>query len=453
MMGGALAQRAAAMPPDQLAEWLNSLRPAEAAALLADWQFWARPAQLAPDGEWAVWLIMAGRGFGKTRAGAEWVLDRIGEHTDHGPHRVALVARTAADARDTMVEGESGLVACAERRGWRGVYEPSKRRVMVTAPDGTVGMCTTYSAEEPDQLRGPQQHTAWADELAAWRAIADAQGNSAWTNLQFGLRLGADPRVVITTTPRPTPEMRTLTKDPRVVITRGSTYDNLANLAPAFRAAILDRYEGTRVGRQELLAEMLEDVEGALWRLADIDNARLPATAQPELARIVVAVDPPATATGDECGIVVTALGADGIGYVLADQSMGGLTPDGWGRRAVQAYINHGADEIVIETNQGGDMAVQVLTTAARQMAAEGAPCRTVSIKRVHASRGKRARAEPVSALYEQGRVRHIGTHPNLEDQMSTWTPDTAASPDRLDALVWGITHLMLAKPRGVIEW
>jgi phage terminase large subunit-like protein len=396
---------------------------------------------------------MAGRGFGKTRAGAEWVLDRISSHDAGDIHRVALVARTAADARDTMVEGESGLVACAERRGWKAVYEPSKRRVVVTTPNGRRGMCTTYSAEEPDQLRGPQQHTAWADELAAWRAISDAQGNSAWTNLQFGLRLGDDPRVVITTTPRPTPEMRNLVKDGRVVITRGSTYDNLANLAPAFRAAILDRYEGTRVGRQELMAEMLEDVEGALWRLADIDAGRITPRQRPELARIVVAVDPPATATGDECGIVVAGLGVDGIGYVLDDRSMGGLTPDGWGRRAVQAYVDYGCDEIVIETNQGGDMAVQVLTTAARQMVAEGAPTRTVKVERVHASRGKRARAEPVSALYEQGRVRHIGTHMALEDQMTTWTPDTANSPDRLDAMVWAVTHLMLSRTKTVVEW
>jgi len=449
----ALAQRAAALPPDELANWVAALKPAEAAALLADWGFWARPAQLPPDGEWAAWLIMAGRGFGKTRAGAEWVLDRIVSHDGPDVHRVALVARTAADARDTMVEGESGLVACAERRGWKAVYEPSKRRVMITTPDGRRGMCTTYSAEEPDQLRGPQQHTAWADELAAWRAIQDAQGNSAWTNLQFGLRLGDDPRVVITTTPRPTPEMRTLLKDGRVVVTRGSTYENLANLAPAFRAAILDRYEGTRVGRQELMAELLEDVEGALWRMADIDGNRLRPEQCPELARIVVAVDPPATATGDECGIVVVALGSDGVGYVLDDRSAGGLTPDAWGRRAVQAYVDHGADELVIETNQGGDMAVQVLTGAARQMAADGQPTRTVKVQRVHASRGKRARAEPVSALYEQGRVRHVGTHPVLEDQMTTWTPDTPTSPDRLDAMVWGVTHLMLTRARTVVEW
>ena len=452
-MSASLAQRAAALPVAEREAWISTLTAEQTALLLADWGFWARPPQLAPAGDWAIWLILAGRGFGKTRAGAEWVLDRVGGHNDPGPHRVALVARTAADARDVMVQGESGLVACAERRGWSATYEPSKRRVVIVTPTGTTGICTTYSAEEPDQLRGPQQHSAWCDELAAWRAITDAQGNSAWTNLQFGLRLGVDPRAVVTTTPRPTPEMRSMLKDSRVAVTRGSTYDNLANLAPAFRQAILTRYEGTRVGRQELNAEMLEDVEGALWKLADIDTSRLRPEAAPELSRVVVAVDPSATVTGDETGIVVCAKSRDGIGYVIDDRSAGGLTPDAWGRRAVQAYIDHGADEIVIETNQGGDMAVQVITAAARAMAAEGAPCRTVKVKRVHASRGKRARAEPISALYEQGRIRHIGTHPVLEDQMSTWTPDSGASPDRLDALVWGMTHLMLAPSTSVTEW
>jgi phage terminase large subunit-like protein len=294
-MSASLAQRAATLPADEPEAWLTSLSPVQVTALLADWEFCARPAQLAPPGAWTVWLIHAGRGFGTTRAGAEWVLDRIAEYAEPGPHRVALVARTAAGTRDVMVAGESGLAACAERRGWTATHEPSKRRVMVTTPTGTVGICTTYSAEEPDQLRGPQQHSAWCDELAARRAITDAQGNSAWTNLQFGLRLGIDPRVVITTTPRPTPEMRALVKDGRVVVTKGTTDDNLANLAPAFRDAVLARYEGTMVGRQELNAEMLEDVEGALWKLADLDAGRISGGDVPSFQRVVVAVDPSAT--------------------------------------------------------------------------------------------------------------------------------------------------------------
>lgn len=432
---------------------IGELTEPEIESLLGDWRFWARPEQIAPGDVWTVWLILAGRGWGKTRTGAEWVLDRVAEHDDVGPHRVALVARTAADARDTMVEGESGLVACAERRGWRTLYEPSKRRVTITAPGGIVGACTTYSAEEGDQLRGPQHYSAWADEAAAWSPKTDALGNTAWSNLLLGLRLGSDPRVVMTTTPRNVPLLRELMKADTTVTTRGSTYDNLANLAPAFRKAVIERYEGTRIGRQELMAEMLEDVEGALWKLADIDGLRVDPDTAPALSRVVVAVDPPATSTGDECGIVVAGVGADGAGYVLDDRSAGGLTPDAWGRRAVQAYIDHGASEIVVETNQGGDMAVQVLNAAARAMAAEGEPCRTVRVVRVHASRGKRARAEPVSALYEQGRVRHIGTHPELEDQMTTWTADSGTSPDRLDAMVWAISHLMLTATRSVVEW
>jgi predicted phage terminase large subunit-like protein len=445
-MPTSLAQRAAALPADERDAWLRSLTPAAATQLLADWEFWARPNQLAPDGAWLTWLILAGRGFGKTRAGAEWVLDRISA----GAGRVALIGRTAADVRDVMVEGESGLVACAERRGYRAAYEPSKRRVVVTVA-GRTAVCTTYSAEEPDQTRGPQHDTAWADELAAWPNKRDAVGNTAWSNLLMGLRLGDDPRVVVTTTPKPTPLMRELTADPRTIITRGSTYENLANLAPTFRDTVVAKYEGTRVGRQELMGELLEDVEGALWTGAIIETSRV--RTRPDLARIVVAVDPAVTSTGDETGIVVVGLGYDGDCYVLDDRSTRG-TPDTWARRVIRAWLDHGADVIVAEANQGGDMVAATLRTAAAAMAAEGAPTRTVPTRTVHASRGKRARAEPVSALYEQGRIHHIGTYPELEDQMTTWTPESGASPDRLDALVWAVTHLVLAPAAATFqEW
>jgi phage terminase large subunit-like protein len=276
-------------------------------------------------------------------------------------------------------------------------------------------------------------------------------GNGAWSNLLMGLRLGTDPRVVATTTPRNVPLIRELVKAPTTVVTRGSTYDNLSNLAPSFKETVLAKYEGTRLGRQELMAELLEDVDGALWTLASLDAGRV--SERPELKRIVVAIDPPASSTGAECGIVVVGKGYDDNAYVLADRSRQG-TPDVWARAALQAYLDTGADEIVIEVNQGGDMAAHTVTVAAAAMAAEGAPLRTVKVKRVHASRGKRTRAEPVSALYEQGRVHHVGTLPELEDQMTSWTPDAGASPDRLDAVVWAVTRLMLESSGATFrEW
>jgi phage terminase large subunit-like protein len=443
-MAASLAMKAAAMPTADRVEWLAGLSPGEADGLMRDWRFWARPEQLGPDGQWLCWLILAGRGFGKTRAGAEWVLDRLVA----GDRRGALVARTSADCRDVMVEGESGLIACAERRGLAAVYEPSKRRVTFPVLGASL---TMFSAEEPDQLRGPQHELAWGDEVAAWPAKTDAMGNGAWSNLLMGLRLGTDPRVVATTTPRNVPLIRELVKAPTTVVTRGSTYDNLSNLAPSFKETVLAKYEGTRLGRQELMAELLEDVDGALWTLASLDAGRV--SERPELKRIVVAIDPPASSTGAECGIVVVGKGYDDNAYVLADRSRQG-TPDVWARAALQAYLDTGADEIVIEVNQGGDMAAHTVTVAAAAMAAEGAPLRTVKVKRVHASRGKRTRAEPVSALYEQGRVHHVGTLPELEDQMTSWTPDAGASPDRLDAVVWAVTRLMLESSGATFrEW
>lgn len=442
------AQKLAALPATERATILASFTEAQHRSLIADWRFWARPNQLAPLLPWLVWLILAGRGWGKTRTGAEWVLDRIAGHTARGPHRVALVARTTADARDTMIEGESGIVACAERRGWTAHYEPSKRRVTITTPGGVVGVCTTYTAEEPDQLRGPQHHSAWCDELAAWKNKTDAIGNTAWTNLQFGLRLGDDPRVAVTTTPQATKAIRELIADEDTLVTRGTTYDNLANLAPAMAKKLLQKYEGTRVGRQELLAELLEDVEGALWSMGMIDPYRIRPDETPALSKIVVAVDPPTTSTGDECGIITAGIDhrPDGLhhGYVLADDSRQG-TPAEWARAAILAYLTWGAHEIVVEGNQGGEMAEQVIRDTGAAMAAQGHPTRTIAVRRVHAQTNKAARAQPVVNLYEQGRIHHVGPLPKLEDQQTTWVPDDGGdSPDRVDGLVWAFRRLLV---------
>lgn len=419
------------LPDDERRRLLDELTDSEAEDLLHDWAFWARANQIAPTGDWRTWLILAGRGFGKTRTGAEWVRAEV-EANRRG--RLALIGATAADVRDVMVEGESGIMATA-RPSFRPIYEPSKRRV--TWPNGAIA--TTYSADEPDRLRGPQHDGGWADELAAWRRP------EAWDMFLFGLRLGPDPRSVVTTTPRPTKIIKDLLAAATTHTTRGATYDNLDNLAPAFAEQIITKYEGTRLGRQELYAEVLTDTPGALWTYAMLE-ARRPAP--DDLVRIVVAIDPSGgkDAENDEQGIGVAGLGADGRGYVLADRSCK-LSPDGWGRRAVQTYVDHQADLIVYEKNYGGDMVEAVIQTAA---AAIGV---TVVTRAVVASRGKRVRAEPVAALYEQGRVSHTDVFPELEDEMTTWTPESGRSPNRMDWLVWALTELMLAGGALPFSW
>ena len=396
------------------------LRAARARSLTParTWRDVARAEQVAPDGDWSTWLYMAGRGSGKTRAGAEWVHEQIAA----GCRRIALVGATAADVRDVMVEGESGILATA-RPGARPVYEPSRRRV--TWPGGAIA--TTYSAEEPERLRGPQHDGAWADELGAWKYEA------AWDMLLLGLRLGAEPRALVTTTPRPTKLVRSLLSDANTITTRGSTYDNRDNLAPSYFASIITRYEGTRMGRQELMGELVDDVPGALWTLSLLDGLRVQAA--PDLARVIVAVDPAVTsgAESDETGIVVVGIGADGHGYVLADRSCR-MSPDGWARRAAQAYHEYQADRLIVEDNQGGEMVAFLLGTVDA----------TVPIKRIRASRGKRLRAEPVAALYEQGRVHHVGVYPDLEDQMASFTGDGGEHDDRVDAMVHALTEVML---------
>ena len=377
---------------------------------------WARPNQLPPK-DWQKWLILTGRGWGKNRTGAE-TLRHLVENNIVG--RIGLIARTAADARDTMIEGESGILEISPPWSYP-KYEPSKRRL--TWPNGATA--TTYSGDEPDQLRGPQHEFLWADELAAWKYAEEA-----WDNAMFGLRLGIA-KALITTTPRPIKVLRDLIKEPDVVITRGSTFENLENLSEAYKT-IIRKYRGTRLGEQELKGVLLEDIPGALWTRSMIEKGRV--TEAPALLRIVAGVDPEATSSEEssETGIVVAAVGLNGEGYVLEDATKRG-TPNEWGRAAIDAYRKHKADRVVAEVNQGGEMVEFVLRTIDP----------SVSYKGVHASKGKIARAEPISALYEQGRIHHVGQFELLEDQMCTYIPGER-SPDRMDALVWAFTELAI---------
>ena len=399
---------------------LESLSDAELAALEYDWRAWARPEQLPPPEPWIRWLIMAGRGYGKTRVGAEqvraWVKAR-----HQAPN---IIAATADDLRDVCVEGESGILSICPKDE-RPEYLVSKRRL--DWPNGARSLL--FTAQEPDRLRGKQHTALWMDELASWQYDQDS-----YDQAQFGLRIGKHPQSIITTTPRPTKLIRALIADPETFTTRGTTYDNRANLAPSFYSQIIRRYEGTRLGRQELLAEVLDDNPGALFRLSDIDGARV--IKLPPLTRIVVAMDPATTSNldSDEWGIV--AAGQDGRDpahyYVIADES-DVYTPDEAAKVAVRLYHRLGADRIVGEANNGGDMIEALI----RHQDANA------SYKKVTASRGKVIRAEPVSALYEQRRVHHHGTFAALEDQATSWNPKTDDdSPDRMDAMVWALTEL-----------
>jgi phage terminase large subunit-like protein len=406
---------------------MSSIFASIADALESDWRALARPEQLPPPGDWSTWLILAGRGAGKTRAGAEWTR-ALAEAPSVA--RIALVGPTAADVRDVMVEDESDLLAIAPS-STRPTLESSKRRL--TCPNGV--QASLFSSEEPERLRGPQFGAAWADELCAWRNVRDT-----WDNLQFGLRLGKKPRQCVTTTPKPIKLLRELIGSPDTVVTRGSTYDNRQNLAESFLSQIVSRYEGTRLGGQELLAEILEDVAGALWTRAMIDAAREPITL-PDMARVVVAVNPSGARGADDeaadmIGIVVAGKGVDGRAYVLADRSCK-LSPAGWGRRAVDAYHEFNADRIVAERNYGGAMVEHVIRTTDP----------SVAYREVVASRGKVAGTEPASALYEQDRVSHVGELDALEDELGQMARDGFAgvgSPDRADALIWALSSLML---------
>ena len=398
---------------------MTDLRGEAADAALHMWPLWARDSQIAPPGDWSVWLLMAGRGFGKTRTGAEWVRARV---ESGAAGRIALVARTPADVRDVMIEGDSGLLSVCPPSN-RPKYEPTKRRL--TWPNGAFALA--FSSHEPDQLRGPQFDAAWCDEVASWEYPRET-----WDNLMFGLRLGQRPQCVVTTTPRPIELLRELVDRDDVHVTRGSTYENRRFLAPSFIRQIERRYQDTDTGRQEIFAELLEEAEGALWRRDWIGHAEK----APDINRIVVAIDPAMSSRPDsaETGIVVAGTDADLRGYVLEDGS-GRMSPDEWARRAIDLYDRHSASRIIGERNNGGDLVGTVLKTASGG--------RTLPIRLVSASVGKYARAEPVAALYQQGRVFHVGSFPRLEDQLCTWEPGSSTSPDRMDALVWALSDLI----------
>jgi phage terminase large subunit-like protein len=475
----------------RLAEVLNELSEAELEFIAHDWELWARDEQLAPsllapcdsasqsrpqgaallgescatssasggrlptgespdaNKQWRVWMLLGGRGSGKTRAGAEWIrsiacpekaLPRAAASSLFAPGdspsssrppgaevRIALVGKTLADVRNVMVEGVSGLLAIHPRRE-RPLFEPSKRRL--TWPSGAVA--ELFSADEPEALRGPQFSAAWCDELAKWRGA-----ENAWDMLQFGLRLGEAPRVVVTTTPRSTKLLKKIIADEATVTVKLATADNATNLAPAFLAEMTRRYAGSALGRQELLGEIVDVADEGLWRRHWMEESRV--SGAPEMSRVVVALDPPVTATAssDACGIVVVGLGVDKRAYVLADRTVQGRTPEVWARAALAAYDDYGADRMVAEVNQGGDLVILVL-----QQFRENFP-----VVKVRATRGKWVRAEPVAALYAEGRVAHVGRFDALEDQMCAFGSDGTVkgrSPDRADALVWALTDLLL---------
>lgn len=379
---------------------------------------------MAPEGDWFGWLLLAGRGFGKTRTANEYIRDEVFSGR-HG--RIGIISETAADGRDVMVEGETGIMNISPP-WFMPHYEPSKRRI--TWPNGAVA--TLFDAREPDQLRGPQFDLVVMDELAKYRYAQEV-----FDGMLYGLRLGDNPRWIAATTPRPTKLIKELIKDPSVHVTRGSSNDNLANLAPSFKKYVIDRVAGTRQGRQEIDAEILEDTPGALWNKTNLDEYRVKAA--PTLKRIVVGVDPAVTSGEDanDTGIVVVGISEDNVGYVLDDFTVNG-PPHVWAKKVVMAFNLHQADRVVAEINNGGEMVEATLRTVASNL----------PISVVRASRGKYARAEPISALYEQGRVRHVGVLPALEDQMTQFTHDYSqysgegASPDRVDALVWACAEL-----------
>lgn len=415
-MTDSLAVQVADLSEAEREEFWASLSTEQQASLLYEWEFWARPEQLMPPGDWFCWLLLAGRGYGKTRVGSETVRAWTKQVS-----RIALVAETSADVRDVIVEGESGIIACSPPDE-RPLYEPSKRRL--TWPNGCIA--TLFSGVEPDQLRGPQHEKALVDELAKYKYPQET-----WDNLMLGLRLGNKPQAVVTTTPRPIPIIKALAKAPTTYLTRGTTYDNLDNLAPTFREVVLARYEGTTLGRQELYAEIIEDAEGALWKRADIEEHR---THQPpDLLRIVVGVDPPGSATGAECGIVTAGMDAQHPPhfYILDDRSLRG-SPDTWGNEVVATYRIRNADRIIGERNFGGDMVESTI----RQVDPD------VSYRDTVSSRGKMLRAEPVAALAEQGRLHHVGQFALLEDELCGYD-GTGPSPNRMDAMVFAVTELM----------
>lgn len=410
----------ASLTEQERQSWLEQLSTEQRALLRYDWRFWARPGQLAPDGDWRTWLVLAGRGFGKTEIGAQWIRERV----KSGARTVALVAETQKDLEEVMIPRILKVSPPDEMPEVR--YKPVRLRW----PSGAVAF--GYNGTEPDQLRGPEFDTAWVDEFAKY-----AKARDTWDMLQFTMRQGS-PQVLVTTTPRPIPIIKEIIAEETTVVTRGSTMDNADNLATSFMDKIVAKYAGTRLGRQELDGEIVDDVPGALWTRAMLDATRVKEA--PALARVVIAIDPSGTDgddEGDDVGIVAAGRGVDGRGYVLADRTCK-LSPEGWARIGVTAYYEFEADRIVAERNFGGAMVKSVIKTTDSN----------VPYKEVSASRGKAVRAEPISALYEQGRVSHVGGHPELEDEMVLMTPGGYLgdkSPNRTDALVWALTEVMLA--------
>ncbi|SBV33955.1 conserved protein of unknown function [uncultured Sphingopyxis sp.] len=418
-------------PPSAFAAWAHRLSDDRAAKLMTDWAWWRRDDQCPPGGDWRVWMLLAGRGFGKTRTGAEWIR---GYAETHPGARIALVAASLHEGRQIMVEGESGLLAIAPDYD-RPEYESSLRRL--NWANGAVA--TLYSAAEPESLRGPEHGAAWCDEIAKW-----PQGETAWDNLMLTMRIGDAPRVVATTTPRAVPLVRRLKGEPGVAITGGSTAANRLNLSGPWLAAMRGIYGGTRLGRQELDGEMLEDIEGALWTRALVERCRVDADAAVKPLRVVIGVDPPATAKGDACGIVVAALLRDKKVAVVEDASVENPPPHVWAQAVAAAAARWGADRIVAESNMGGEMVESTLRQA---------DC-ALPVVPVYASVGKGRRAEPVAIAYERGEVVHAGVFAALEDQLCGLQTGggyagPGRSPDRADACVWALAALLEGKRRA----
>jgi len=452
--GKDLLSRLRALPPEKREMALRAAGEAHVKAVDHLWPIWTHAGQLPPHDDWDVWVMMAGRGFGKTRAGAEWVAERARETPGA---KIALVAATPAEARRVMIEGRGGLFAAArdgeERSGMR--WEPGLGRL--TFASGAQAF--TFSGADGESLRGPEHHFAWCDELAKWK-----KAQATWDNLLLGLRAGARPQVLVTTTPRSVPALRAVLAMENVLRTGGASRDN-PHVAESSLRMVERLHGGTRFGRQELLGELIEDVEGALWpreliercRVENRDSRLFPAAAGtaggaglekgdcPYFRRVVIGVDPPATAEGDACGIVACGLGADGIAYVLGDHSVGGLSPEQWARKVAGAAEKWRADRIVAEGNQGGEMVEAVLRGAGLRL----------PVKRVHARTGKAARAEPIAAFFESGEAKFAGRFPALEDELAGLTigggyQGPGRSPDRADACIWALTELLLgAPPRG----